>query len=314
MRSSSLIGLATTLSTVSAAIKGFNYGAAFTDGRIKQQNDFELAFNEANTLAGAPGYNSARLFTTIQGGTVDTPISAIPAALSTDTTLLMGLWCSAGEDVFNNELSALVNAINQYGQPLVDKMDGISVGSEDLYRISPMGIQNGENPGAGPEVISGYVDRVRSALSGTIASNVPIGHVDTWTAWVDASNQAVIDSCDFIGMDAYPYFQYEMANSIENSRSLFFDAYQATVDAAGDKPVWITETGWPVGGDTLNLAVPGLDNAETYWKEVQCAVVESDVNTWWYILNDGPSSPSFSVLGGQQAGPFDDSPLYDLSC
>ena len=314
MRSSTFLALAASLTSATAAIKGFNYGASFTTGAVKQQSDYELAFNAAKSLQGAPGFTSARLFTTIQGGSDNTPISAIPAALNTDTTLLLGLWCSAGEAVFNNELIALTNAINQYGQPFVDVINGISVGSEDLYRISPTGVTNGENPGARPDVIARYIDRVRSALSSTIARDIPIGHVDTWTAWVDPANQAVINTCDFIGMDAYPYFQATMANSIENANATFWDAYRATDAATGERPVWITETGWPVAGEQLGQAVPGIENAERYWKEVQCSATQAGINTWWYILNNGPSSPSFSVLGGQQEGPFDPSPLYDLSC
>lgn len=314
MRAPTFLAVAASLSSASAAYKGFNYGATFTNGFVKQQSDYEAEFNAARSLQGAPGYTSARLFSTIQGGTPNTPISAIPAALNTDTTLLLGLWCSAGDAVFNNELTALTNAINQYGQPFVDKIAAISVGSEDLYRISAIGIQNKENPGAQPDVIAGYIGQVRSALSSTTASKVPIGHVDTWTVWVNGSNQAVIDTCDFIGVDAYPYFQYTMSNSIENANATFWDAYRATDSATGDKPVWITETGWPVAGPTSGQAVPGLKNAQKYWSEVQCSATAAGINTYWYTLNDGPSSPSFSVLGGNQGQSFDPSPLYDLSC
>lgn len=81
------------------------------------------------------------------------------------------------------------------------------MGSEDLYRTSPTGIANGENPGASPDTIVSYIRQVRDAISGTPLSGVPIGHVDTWTAWVNASNDAVIDAVDFVGVDAYPYFE-----------------------------------------------------------------------------------------------------------
>ena len=301
-------------SLVSAAYKGFNYGSSFTNGAAKQQSDFEAAFNAAKSLQGASGYTSARLFTTIQGGTANAPTSAIQAAFNTDTTLLLGLWCSAGDAVFENELTALTTAINQYGQRLVDKIAGISVGSEDLYRVSAVGIKNKENPGVQPDVLARYINRVRSALSSTIASRVPIGHVDTWTAWVDGANKPVIDTSDFIGMDAYPYFQYEMANSIDNANATFWDAYRATDAATADKPVWITETGWPVGGKTSGQAVTGSENAQRYWREVQCSATAAGINTYWYTLNDGPSSPSFSVLGGAEGQSLDPSPLYDLSC
>jgi glucan endo-1,3-beta-D-glucosidase len=144
-----------------------------------------------------------------QGGTADSPIQAIPAAISTKTSLLLGLWASAGDASFANEITALKSAIATYGSQLGSGglVAGISVGSEDLYRISPTGILNKENPGVGPDVLVGYIKQVRDAIAGTPLSGVPVGHVDTWTAWVNASNDAVISASDFLGVDAYPYFQ-----------------------------------------------------------------------------------------------------------
>lgn len=121
--------------------------------------------------------------------------------------MLFGLWCSAGDADFANELTALKSAISTYGSELSGLVAGISVGSEDLYRISPTGIANGENPGTSPDTIVNYINQVRDALANTPLSGVPVGHVDTWTAWVNSSNNAVIDACDFVGVDAYPYFQ-----------------------------------------------------------------------------------------------------------
>lgn len=117
------------------------------------------------------------------------------------------MWASAGDAAFANEMVALESTLSQFGSQLSGLIDGISIGSEDLYRISPTGIENKENPGAGPDVLVGYIKQVRAALANTPLSTVPIGHVDTWTAWVNASNVGVANACDWVGVDAYPYFQ-----------------------------------------------------------------------------------------------------------
>ena len=112
---------------------------------------------------------------------------------------------------------------------------------------------------------------------------------------------------------AYPYFQNTMANSIDNGYSLFFNAYDATVSVAGGKPVWVTETGWPISGPTENQAVPSTQNAKTYWDAVGCGRLFGQVNTWWYTLQDAfptTPSPSFGVVGTT----LSDTPIYDLSC
>lgn len=245
----------------------------------------------------------------------------------------MGLWASAGDASFANEIAALKSAIATYGSQLNGLVAGISVGSEDLYRISPTGLLNKENPGVGPDVLVGYIKQVRDAIAGTPLSGVPVGHVDTWTAWVNASNDAVISASDWLGVDAYPYFQVclprslssssitvltcprktTMANSISNGASLFNDAFGQTKAASQGKEVWVTETGWPISGPAANQADASTDNAKTYWDEVGCETLFGKTNTWWYTLQDAAPttpSPSFGVVGST----LSTTPLYDLSC
>lgn len=204
---STLAALAATISTAMGAYKGFNYGSTFTTGAAKQQSDFEAEFRTAQGLVGAPagGFRSARLYTMIvsypvplhpvpfatslmcltvrlvnqQAGTTNAPISAIPAAIATKTSLLLGLWASAGDVAFANELQALSSAIQQYGTALSGLVAGISVGSEDLYRVSPTGIENKENPGAQPLTIAHYIKQVRDIIHNTALSGAPVGHADT---------------------------------------------------------------------------------------------------------------------------------------
>ncbi|KAI8963828.1 glycoside hydrolase family 17 protein [Daldinia sp. FL1419] len=305
----SILALASTAS----AIQGFNYGSTFTTGAAKQQSDFENEFTTAQNLKGTSGWTSARLYTMVQGGTASDPISAIPAAIKTKTTLLLGLWASGGDTSFANEILALKAAIKQYGEDFAKVVDGISVGSEDLYRNSPMGIAAGSNVGTGPETITRYIKETKDAIAGTGLEGTPIGHVDTWTAWYNGSNQAVIDACDWVGMDAYPYFQDTMANDISKSKSLFQEALDKTQQAAGGKKVWITETGHPVSGKTVGQSVASTNNARTFWKDVVCPLLSSKTNLWYYTLQDAAPdtpSPSFGIVGDK----LTTTPLFDLSC
>ena len=66
MRSSqTLLALAASLSTATAQLKGFNYGAANTDGSFKYEADFNAEFKLAQNLVGTTGFNAARLYTMI---------------------------------------------------------------------------------------------------------------------------------------------------------------------------------------------------------------------------------------------------------
>ncbi|KIW98920.1 uncharacterized protein Z519_00583 [Cladophialophora bantiana CBS 173.52] len=303
MRTSQILALAAALPSALAAYKGFNYGSTGND-----QAAFEGQFNSAKAL----GFTSARLYTMIQDGTTSTPISAIPAAIDTGTTLLLGLWASAGDADFANELAALNAAITQYGTAFTDLIAGISVGSEDIYRITPIGIENNSGAGVGPATILNYIAQVRSAIAGTSAAGKPVGHVDTYNVWTNASQNALIGGCDFLGVDAYPWYETTKANSIQNADALFWGDYDDAAAAAQGKPVWITETGWPVSGSNSGQAVASVQNAQTYYDGVGCTAFGEGINTWWYTLQDTGASPSFGVVGAGSPPPT--TPLYSLSC
>jgi glucan endo-1,3-beta-D-glucosidase len=79
-----------------------------------------------------------------------------------------------------------------------------------------------------------------------------------------------------------------------------------------DKPIWITEAGWPVSGPAENQAVASIDNSKTYWDELGCELFNK-YNVWWYILRDNNGSPapdpSFGIVGLELG-----EPLFDLTC
>lgn len=299
---SSILSLVAGASTALAAVRGFNYASQGQD-----ESGFSSQFKTAAQLAGANDFTSARLYTMIQEGTTNTPVSAIKAAMDTNTTLLLGLWASVAQDGFSNELSALKSAIDQYGDDFAKLVVGISVGSEDLYRISPTGIANKGGIGQSPDTLVNYIGQVRDTIKGTSLGSKPVGHVDTWNVYVNDSNSKVIAACDWLGLDEYPYFQTTDVNPIDQGSFLFFQAYDRVNTAAQGKPIWITEAGWPTSGPTSNQAVASVDNAETFWQDVACELECRNINFWWYILADTGASPSFGVSENGK-------PLYNLDC
>jgi len=320
---STALALAAALSTADAAYKGFNYGAFFGNNAAKGYADFKYEFEAAKTLPGTNSqFTSARLYTMIQHGTTKDTISAIQAAIDTKTTLLLGLWTSAttpaaAQTVVNNELAAFQAAIDKFGKSFTDLIAGISVGSEDLYRITPTAIKNGEkNPGAQPADLAKYINQVKAFRNkNALLKGKLVGHVDTWTAYTNNTNKAVIDSLEFLGVDAYPFWETEHANAVANGKKLFYDAYNQVKAVSQNKPLWITETGWPVSGPTQGQAVANSANAKTYWNAVACQLIKDNVNLWYYTLQDvqfGNPSPSFGVKPGGDLKAV--KPLFDLTC
>ena len=191
---------------------------------------------------------------------------------------------------------------------------GISCGSEDLYRSSEIGIKNKSGVGANPDVIANYIKETKSAFAGTALAGIKVGHVDTWTAWYNTSNQAVIDASDFIGVDAYPYFESAADNSIQNARGLFDKAIANVKSTTGGKEIWITETGFPVTGPSSGKSTPSTTDAKKYWDDVGCGELFNITNTFWYTLEDNyggtlsTAGPSFGIVDSNGKENF------DLSC
>lgn len=310
MRCATFVSVAAAAVCASAATQGlsqgFNYGSSHPDGTPMLQQDFENAFKGAQSLTGAPGFTSARLYTMADASNPSNVISAIQAAINTKTTLLLGLWASGSG--FAAEFQLLKTALDTYKTDLTNIIVGISVGSEDLYRNSP--IDKAVEVGAQPDGIAMNITSVKDELKSRGLNNIPVGHVDTWTAWVNGSNAAVVTASDFIGLDAYPYFQSD--NSIGQGKGLFQTAYNNVVGVVNGKPIWVTETGWPTTGPTVDKAVPSTANAQTYWDSVGCDLLFGKSNVWWYTYQDKPTQ-----AGGVSFGVVDTiggSPLFDLSC
>lgn len=259
--------------SATALQKGFNYGANNADGSCATYQNFHDKFTRAKGLVGAPGFTSARLYTSIQCGSTNAPIGeyidletscrfrhlslphvvffrketnntteAIKAALDTQTNLLLGIWASAGQATVTDEIAALKQAATLWPAQLKARVVGISVGSEDLYRSSPQGVANDAGVGANAQTIVSYIRQLRDALKGTALEGVKVGHVDTWTAWVLGENAAVIESVDFLGHNSFPYFETTKPNAIGQAKANFDSAVQATEGVARGKPVWVTET------------------------------------------------------------------------
>ncbi|GAP83379.1 putative glycoside hydrolase family 17 protein [Rosellinia necatrix] len=295
--------------SVTQGIRGFSYGSKSPQGSCQGYDGFKQLFERAKNLPGAPGFTTARLYTSIQCGTSAAPIEAYRAAIDTDTKILVGLWASAGNVVFENELNALLAAARTLGTAFTDRVVGISVGSEDLYRNTKEGRKNGAGATAGE--IQGYIGWLRDWIRGTPLEGKPITHVDTWTAWVLPENSGVVGAVDFLGHNSFPYFEVVTPNAIEKAADHFWSAVSATESVAQGKAVWVTETGWPDTGPTFRDAVPSVSNAKAYWNTIGCSLFGKR-NTFWYTLVDGAMTDS--ELSFAITRPFNRTPKFDLAC
>ncbi|KAE9377383.1 glycoside hydrolase family 17 protein [Stipitochalara longipes BDJ] len=238
---------AALLSRANAYWKGFNVQATLADGTCKSQSDWEADFTTMKALPGA--FTNMLVYASSD---CDTLVHAVPAAIATGGQILVGVW-TEDDTHYEAEKQALLTAVETYG---FDWMVAVSVGSEDLYR--------GDTTAS---TLARQIYDVRGMLSTVSGYNtsIQVGHVDTWTVWVDSANSGVIEACDFVGTDGYPYWQDTEANGIDEAYNLFFGSVQEVKDAVSSVKsgidVWVTETGWPTTGATENEAIAKVANA-----------------------------------------------------
>lgn len=204
--SAALAAFTAGIYTAAAYYQGFNVGANNPDGSCKNQAQWTEAFNKLKSLP--QNISSVRLYASSDCNTL---ANAVPAALNTGTNILVGVWTEDAAH-FTAEKNALEAAINQYG---TEWILAVSVGSEDLYR--------GDT--SAPALAQQIYD-VRGMIR-ALGSQAEVGHVDTYNAWTKSANDEVIRAVDFVGMDAYPYWQ---GSAIEDAHDVFFQAYQETKD------------------------------------------------------------------------------------
>lgn len=248
-----------------------------------------------------------------QANTRNTIVAAIPAAIATNTSLLLGIWCRGGTDFsVGTELAALKAAVDAHGEKLAKLVVGIAVGHEELASNSEAGSKNGAVGGLQPGDVVRFIMQTRAAIQNTALARVPVGHIDTWSAWANASNQAVVAASDFLGMNFDLYSQRCAPNTISTAKILFDSARLMTKVAAIGRPVWITEVGFPVSGSRSNGAVPSPLNAKYFWDVVGCPLLGT-TNVWWKTLRDTgqgpPNNPSYGVVARDSTAP-----LFDMSC
>tara|TARA_R110000868_G_scaffold14083_1_gene65864 strand:- start:645 stop:1652 length:1008 start_codon:yes stop_codon:yes gene_type:complete len=149
-----------------------------------------------------------------------------------------GAWIDGDKAKNEKEISALID-LAQKGY-----VDIAVVGNEVLLR----------NELTEQEMLD-YINRVKQALP-----DIPVGYVDAYYQFHERPK--LVEACDIILANCYPYWE---GFSIEQASIYLKQMYAVTKHAAQDKPIIITETGWPNQGDSKSNAEPSQENAMRYF-------------------------------------------------
>jgi exo-beta-1,3-glucanase (GH17 family) len=161
-----------------------------------------------------------------------------PLARQMGLKVAAGAWLGRDLAVNQQQVACLIGVLQR------GEVDLAIVGSEVLLRSDLLEAQ-----------LIGYIDQVRQAAGG-----VPVTTADTYGALLAHPN--VIAAIDLLLVNYYGYWE---GVAVDQAIATLHMAHQDVLAAAGSKPVWVSETGWPTCGSTRGDAVPSPANSAGYF-------------------------------------------------
>jgi glycoside/pentoside/hexuronide:cation symporter, GPH family len=192
---------------------------------------------------------------------------------------MVGAWIGADLARNEREIAALI-ALAQQGL-----VDTAVVGNEVLLR--------GELPEAD---LLAYVARVKAA----VPEGVAVGCVDAYFQFLE--RPALTAACDLVLANCYPFWE---GAHIDEAAQYLRRMHGLLKAASGDKPVLITETGWPWSGQSVAAAQPSAHHAMRYFIDVQQWGRREGVKLFYFSSFDEPWKLGQEGAVGAQWGLWD---------
>jgi exo-beta-1,3-glucanase (GH17 family) len=206
--------------------------------------------------------------------------------------VMLGIFITKDQKKNDKEISRFQDIANTYGNS--SAIAEIVVGNEAIFV-----------EGASVAQLTSAIASVR-AIAKKVGITAPIGCADVYSVWAgkpDASSKTDISNVDFdplleavewIGLNAHPYYsgQDPLAGNAGKKQIGSVEALAAILKSKGvDKPVYITETGFPDKGPTVTAddgsATPSAKAMEAFASELELAGRAAGIPTYYFEPMNG---------------------------
>ncbi len=200
----------------------------------------------------------------------------------------VGAWIDGNLEKNRQEIETLINVSKQNNPNIVRVM----VGNEVLLRA--------EIP---PEQLVEYIREVKKNTWR------PVSTSETWAEWM--RHPELVDEVDFIAVHILPYWEGIAA---EDAVDYVFDRYHAVQKAYPNKPIVITEVGWPSDGQPFKHATASISNQAKFLREFLNRADAEKVTYYIVEAFDQPWKMSLEGSAGAYWGIFnaDRQPKYPM--
>ncbi len=181
------------------------------------------------------------------------------AAKAKGLNTMVGAWIGVDTKENQKEINALIKLVKN------NQVDIAVVGNETLMRDE-----------LGEAQVIDYIAQVKKANP-----KVLVGYVDAYYQFIQRPK--LVDACDVILINCYPFWE---GSTIESSNAYLKEMYEATRNVAKNKPVIISETGWPSKGESLKGAVPGEEHAMKYFINSQEWAKKAGIDVFYFSSFD----------------------------
>jgi len=192
---------------------------------------------------------------------------------------MVGAWISPDRARNEREIESLIALARQ------GLVNTTVVGNEVLLR--------GDLP---EHELLAYVARVKAALT----DDVPVGCVEAYFHFLE--RPALTAACDVLLPNCYPFWE---GADIDVAAQYVRRMHGLVKAAGGDKPVIVTETGWPWKGEAVAGAVPSADNAMRFFIDIQQWGRREGVKLFYFSSFDEPWKLGQEGVVGTQWGLWD---------
>ena len=252
------------------------YGLCFSAYTASQQAGDPLTTAQVRRRLAvvAPHTRWVRTFACTEGHEL-IPAEARTLGLKT----LAGAWISGDRARNAREVAALI-ALAREGL-----VDACAVGNEVLLR--------------GELSEAELLDLLAQVKAG-VPEGMPVGCVDAYFQFLE--RPALTAACDLLLVNGYPFWE---GAHIDEAAAYLRRMHGLVKAAGGDKPVIISETGWPSSGQVVGRAQPSVHNAMRYFTEVQQWGRSEGVKVFHFASFDEPWKLGQEGQVGTQWGLWD---------
>ena len=230
-------------------------------------------------------------------------IPEIAARHNLNTTI--GAWIDTDAEKNRRQVDTLIEIGKQYNPKLIRLM----VGNEVLLRAHMAQNMLFKEEGQKKSVeeveqeLIGYIREVKKNVS------KPVSTSETWDIWL--KHPKLVDEVDFIAVHILPYWE---GFSAEEALDYVFERYDQVKKAYPNKPIIITEVGWPSDGQPVRHATASIKNQAKFLREFLNRADKAKITYYIVEAFDQPWKKSIEGSAGAYWGIFnaDRQPKYPM--